>query len=185
MVERLNGNISLEEYMKTHIWAPLGIKDMTFHLEKREDLRARLVDPCVRDAATGKAVHKPTKVWDDPLDDAMGGGGVYSSMPDFFKILLSLLNDDGRLLKSETVQLIVSPQLNDECRASLMRQFEDPEFNNQLGALPLGIKKDWAFGGSLLMEDIKGGRRSGTVAWLGVPNVSWVSCPFRSTREVR
>ena len=158
---------------------------MTFHLEKREDLRARLVDLSVRDAATGKAVHKSTKPWEDPVDDAMGGGGAYSSMPDFFKILQSLLNDDGRLLKSETVRQMVSPQLNDECRASLMRQFEDPEFNNKLGALPLGSKKDWSFCGILLMEDVKGGRRSGTVAWLGVPNVFWVSCSFRSISVIQ
>ena len=39
MVERVNGNISLQDYMRTHIWEPLGIKDMTFHLRDREDLR--------------------------------------------------------------------------------------------------------------------------------------------------
>ena len=171
--------------MKTHIWAPLGIKDMTFHLEKREDLRERLVDMCVRDAATGKAVHKPTKTWDDPLDDAFGGAGVYSSMPDFFKILQSLLNDDGKLLKSETVRQMERPQLNDECRASLMRNLEDPEVNDMLGALPLGSRKHWGLGGILLMEDMKGGRRSGTVAWGGIPNLFWVSCSCRSTRGVK
>lgn len=171
--------------MKAHIWAPLAIKDMTFHLEKREDLRERLVDMCVRDAAMGKAIHKSTKMWDDPVDDAFGGAGVYSSMPDFFKILQTILNDDGKLLKSESVRLMVKPQLNDECRASLMRQLEDPEVNEMLGALPPGSKKDWGFGGILLMEDVKGGRRSGTVAWGGIPNVVWVSCFFRSIGVVK
>lgn len=44
MVERVNGGMSLGEYMKAHIWSPLGINDMTFHLDQRPDLRGQLSD---------------------------------------------------------------------------------------------------------------------------------------------
>jgi CubicO group peptidase (beta-lactamase class C family) len=41
MVERAN-NISLGKYMQKYIWGPLGIKNMTFHLEERPDMLERL-----------------------------------------------------------------------------------------------------------------------------------------------
>ena len=148
---------------------------MTFHLEKREDLRDRMADMSQRDPATGKAVHTANKFWDDPLDDAFGGAGVYASMPDYMKILQSLLNDDGKLLKSETVELMFSPQLSDASRESLMKQSEDPEVNDMLGGLPLGSAKDCGLAGLLLQEDLKDWRRKGTMNWGGLPNLYWVS----------
>ena len=157
MVERVNGGISLEEYMKVNIWEPLGIKDMTFHLEKREDLRARMPDLCRRDAATGKAVFNG-KGWVDPVEDAFGGAGLYSSMPEYMKVLRSLLDNDGKLLKSESVDEVCRPQLSEASQKSMMKVLEDPELNDALGALPLGAKKDYCLAGLLLLEDIKDGR---------------------------
>ena len=180
VVERVN-SVSLEEYMKLNIWEPLGITDMTFHLEKREDLRARMVDMSQRDPVTGKAVHRATKTWDDPLDDAFGGAGVYASMPDYMKILQSLLNDDGKLLKPETIDQMFSPQLSDASKKSLMKQLEDPEVNDMLGGLPLGSAKDWGLAGILLQENLKDWRRKGTMGWGGIPNLYWVSSLLSNT----
>ena len=175
MIERVNGGISLEDYMKAHIWAPLGIRDMAFHLEHREDLRARLVAMCERDAVTGKAVLKGRKSWDDPVGDAFGGAGVYSSMPEYVKVLRSVLEDDGRLLGSEALGSMFRPQLNAAGRRALMKVMEDPELNDMMGALPLGAEKDWGLAGVLLLEDSRDGRRKGTLSWGGLPNLVWVS----------
>ena len=175
MVERVNGGIPLDDYMKAHIWAPLGIRDMTFHLEQREDLRERLVDMSERDAVTGKAVFKPEKFWDDPVRDAFGGAGAYSSMEEYGKVLRSVLDDDGKLLGSETVEMMFSPQLGEEGQKALMKVLEDPEVNDQMGNLPLGAEKNWGMGGLLLQEDSRDGRRKGTLSWGGLPNLVWVS----------
>lgn len=175
MVERVNDGISLEDYMKAHIWKPLGIKDMTFHLEKREDLRKRMVDTSERDTTTSKAVHHEGKLWDDPVETAFGGAGVYSSIQEYMKILQSLLNDDGKLLMSETLDNMFKPQLSSASRESLMKQLEDPELNDMLGSLPLGSEKDWGLSGLLLQEDVKDGRRKGTLSWGGAANSYWVS----------
>ena len=175
MVERVNGGMSLEDYMKANIWGPLGIKDITFHLEKREDLRIRMPAMSMRDpSGSGKAVYKEGKTWDDPLDTAFGGAGAYSSPPEYMKILRSLLADDGKLLKSSTLDEMFQPQLTEESRDSFMDLLKDPGLNNQLGGVPLGTKKDWGLAGLLIMEDLKDWARKGSMTWGGLPNLTWV-----------
>ena len=176
MVSRANGGIPLDDYMKAHIWAPLGIRDMSFHLEQREDLRARLVDMSERDAlTTGKAVHKREKFWDDPVRDAFGGAGVYSSMEEYGKVLRSVLRDDGMLLRPETVEMMFRPQLNEAGQVALMKLMQDPELNDMMGSLPPGAEKNWGLAGLLLLEDSRDGRRKGSMSWGGLPNLIWVS----------
>lgn len=175
MVERVNGGMHLEDYMKANIWGPLGIKDMTFHLEKRENLRKRMPDMSMRDPeGSGKAVHKEGKTWDDPLDGAFGGAGVYASPPEYMKVLVSLLVDDGKLLKSSTVDELFRPQLTEESRDSLTHLLKDPALNNMLGGVPLGVKKDFGLAGLLIMEDLEEWARKGTLTWGGLPNLTWV-----------
>ncbi|KAG7004437.1 hypothetical protein G7Y79_00025g057230 [Physcia stellaris] len=172
VVERVTG-LSLESYMTTHIWEPLGIRDMTFHLERREDLRNRMLGMSFREAFSGKAVFTGAKSWDDPVEDDFGGAGVYSSMPDYLKVLQAVLSADRKLLGAETWEEMFRPQLGPAARESMMEQLTDPEVNDRLGNLPLGSEKDWGLGGMLLQEDIKDGRRKGTLLWGGVPNLFW------------
>lgn len=180
MVERVNGGMSLEDYMRANIWEPLGIHDITFHLDKREDLRTRMPAMSVREpSGSGKAVHKDAKMWDDPLDAAFGGAGAYASPSEYLKILNSLLVDDGKLMKSSTQDDMFQPQLSEESRASLMQICKDPALNNQLGGIPLGTQKDFAIGGLLLMEDLEGQwAKKGTMTWGGLPNLTWVCRPM-------
>ena len=185
MVSRAS-NTSLSEYMHTYIWSPLGTNDMTFHLDRREDLRARLVAMYVRDAATGKAVKMEGKAWDDPIGEAFGGAGAYASMPAYFKLLSSLLHDDGKLLSKESVATMFRPQLGGRSQQALMQLMQDPEINDMMaGGLPLGVSKNWGLAGVLLMEDSKDGRKAGTMSWGGLPNLVWVSLsaqlPFYSS----
>jgi hypothetical protein len=46
--------------MKTHVWETLGIKDMTFHLSTRPDMRETLVNMSHR-SAEDKVSAKPEK----------------------------------------------------------------------------------------------------------------------------
>ena len=62
-----------------------------------------------------------------------------------------------------------------------MKQLEDPELNDMLGSLPPGSEKDWGLAGLLLQENLKDGRRKGTLSWGGVPNLFWV-CGFSHCR---
>jgi CubicO group peptidase (beta-lactamase class C family) len=53
LIERVTG-LSLEEYMRQNLWEPLGIKDMTFRLSSRPDMRERMADISFRDEVSGK-----------------------------------------------------------------------------------------------------------------------------------
>jgi len=47
MVERVNGNITLEEYLKKNVWGPLGMNLATFHPYKNPEVKSRYVDFCI------------------------------------------------------------------------------------------------------------------------------------------
>lgn len=176
MVERVNDNISLQDYMVRHIWEPLGIKDMIFHLRDREDLRKRLTDLSMRDpSGSGKAIYiADHAAFTADVQDAMGGGGAFASPREFFKMIQAVLANDGKLLKPESMEEFFKPQLSPESQQALMKLVEDPVVNLQLGAMPPGTKLDWSLAGMLVMEDVPNLYHKGALTWGGLPNLSWV-----------
>ena len=179
MVERVNGGVTLGDYMEANLWRPLGINDMTFHLEKREDLLSRFAGMHQRDPLNinGKAMYTRTMSRIDPVEGDFDGMGAFSTAPEYMKILHSLLADDGKLLNSSSIKELFRPQLTDQSRKALNKVLEDPEANAKLGALPMGVATDHAIGGLLLMEDLPGWQKKGTMLWGGLPNLFWVSNP--------
>ena len=177
MVERVNGDISLQDYMIQHIWEPLGIKDMIFHLRDREDLRKRLTDMSLRDpSGSGKALYIPNHAgFTANVQDAMGGGGAFSSPREYLKIIQAVLANDGKLLKPESMEGFFKPHLSPESQQALMKLLEDPALNLQLGGAPLGTKKDWSLAGMLITEDVPNLYKKDTVTWGGLPNLTWVT----------
>ena len=171
MVERVNQGVRLGEYMKKHIWSPLGMDSTTFHSNMSESIRNRL---CPMTARTDSGALVPSQRLPsiDPKDD-FGGEGVYCSPNDYMKLLISILKNDGRVLKSETVNSMFQPQLSD---ASYLRA----KTNGQAGAIwrggVPGEAWNYGLGGLLAMEDIEGVCKKGTMSWIGFSNLYWVSC---------
>ena len=178
IVERVNGGVSLEKYMQKNIWQPLGITDMTFFLQQRPDMLERRADLSDRAGdGSGKLVYADAQYWHEDYEDCFGGMGLFATPVEFMKIMHSLLLDDGKLLKPETVELLFQPQLTEKSRESLMNFYKDPTINEMMGTMtPLGLRKDYALGGLVLMENIPDvhWRRKGTMTWSGFPNVFWV-----------
>lgn len=175
MVERVNGNITLEQYMTKNIWEPLGIKDMTFQISTRPDMRKRLVAMSSWDAETGKvhaAADEVELAYEQPTD-CMGGQGLWSCASEYIKILYSILVDDEKLLKKATVEEFFKPQLNDGGRATIEAAMENEQSRNAMGSPPVGAKIDWGLGGLLFLEDIPGWRQEHTMVWGGLPNLVW------------
>jgi CubicO group peptidase (beta-lactamase class C family) len=176
MVERVNDNITLEDYMRIHIWEPLGIKDMTFFFKKRPDLRKRMVDCSLRDPSSGKATYMPDPKWyDGHLVDAMGGGGCFATPREYFKVIKAVLHNDGTLLKQKIMDELFKPQLGEASRKTLQGFMDNPEMTGLQGGLPLGTKIDWSLTGCLVLDDIPGWRRKYALNWGGMPNLHWVS----------
>ncbi|KAI0134465.1 beta-lactamase [Xylariales sp. AK1849] len=171
IVEILSG-LKLEDYMKQHIWGPLGLNDMTFWPDTRPDIRERLASMTFRDEATGKAVQsrKPFKL-SAGVEEACGGQGAFATMTDYTGILHSLLVDDERLLKKETTEMMFKPQLSAASKEALVANFKHPEW--AVGHYPDTEEYDWGLGGVLVDGDKHPYRKRGAMLWGGIANLAW------------
>ncbi|KAF7965252.1 hypothetical protein HWV62_44862 [Athelia sp. TMB] len=175
LVERATNSISLEAYMQQHIWDPLGIQDLTFHLEKKERVRQNLIEMTQRSAESGDLVKGTNVFCPERISFGGGGGGLWGSAPEYLKALGSLLRDDGKLIKSETLAEMFKPQLSPASKAHWMKTLQTEATNNVFTAnSPIGMKFDWGLGGLYSLEDLPDGRRKkGSLAWGGLPNLWW------------
>ncbi|KAK8213714.1 beta-lactamase/transpeptidase-like protein [Phyllosticta capitalensis] len=174
MVERVNDNMPLDAYMQKHIFEPLGITDMTFDLATRPDLAARMVDMSKRDEQTGKVRYTDSRMPYNGATEPMAGQGLFTSAPEYMKVLQSLLANDGKLLQPATVDSMFEPNLSPSAKHTLNAMLDgNPIFNNAMGGLSVGAERDWGLGGLLMMTDVPGWRSARTLTWGGLPNLTW------------
>ena len=188
--------------MAHNIWAPLGIKSMTFFLSTRPDMQSRAAYMCWREPENLAHVGASPKpivyaerqpILEQDLEDCLGGGGIYATPSEYIKVLRALLSDASApdtlsdldlptpsarqqlLLRRSTAVAMFEPQLHEAGRKALRAVSEIPELNLMLGGMPVATKKDWGLGGMLVMEDLPGWRQKGVMTWGGTPNLTWVS----------
>lgn len=174
LVEKLTGQ-SLEDYMKQHIWDPLGLKDITFWPNGRsEQFADRRAAMSIRDERTGKAVQSRRYIdLNAGLVEAAGGQGAFATMSDYMEIVYSLLADDERLLKKATTEIMFQPQLSSTSKAALLQSFKYPEW--AIGSFPDTEEYDMGLGGVLIDGNKHPYRKRGAMLWSGAPNLIWVS----------
>jgi CubicO group peptidase (beta-lactamase class C family) len=175
---------SLEDYCRQNIFAPLNITEMTFWPERQPEFHARLAGMTVRDSdvpdGKGRVLAYSGPSPGGVYAEEFGGQGAYGTMPEFMKILRSLLADDEKLVKKETAVEMFRPQLNRESQKSLQETFGDINRSRLfVGKFPEHVRYDWALGGLLTMQDVTidgvQWRRRGCMVWSGMPNLFWVS----------
>ncbi|KAI1927724.1 hypothetical protein LOY89_004147 [Ophidiomyces ophidiicola] len=173
---------SLEEYMKCNIWGPLGIEDATFFLEQNDLLKDRLVGMTLRDPTAPEYQGKVVPYSGPPVlgeaTEELGGHGAFTSIPSYLKVLTSILRNDEKLLRKETVALMFKPQLSQESQMALQKVFSSSETARlYIADLPDTVRYDWGFGGALSLDNVEWGRRQGTMVWSGLPNLFWFIDP--------
>ncbi|KAF6796335.1 transesterase [Colletotrichum sojae] len=159
----------LGDYMKRHIFDVVGVKDATFHLETREDMRARSAKVWER-AGDGLrvAAHTP---WADPVDEDLGGGGLYSTVGELLKMYQGLL--DGRLIRQDTVKTMFQPQLKTTAGLDNQPGHSTSYRNAVYNAVPPDTPVNFGLGGLINMAAIPGRRSSHSLTWSGMPNCYW------------
>ncbi|KAK7737320.1 hypothetical protein SLS53_006623 [Cytospora paraplurivora] len=197
LVERITGS-NLQDYMARNIWETLGITDMTFFLSQRPDLQSRLAHMAWRDSSEIPAEQdRPVDyafvqpVLKPDMEDCQGGGGIFSSPAEYFKVLHALLvagSDSApshpqggqwdkpaqeQLLRRSSVDAMFAPQLGDGARDALQALSKVPRLNRMMGGMPPSARRDWGLGGLLVLDDVPGWRGKGTMAWGGTPNLTW------------
>ena len=170
---RLN-DMSLETYMQKNLWDPLGIKNITFHSKRKPDVYKHLVHLTRRGPTDDKVHWTEGKYQQDRNDvDDFGGGGAVGSATEYMKILQSICANDGKLLTSEMIDEMFTPQLNVDAQKAFC-QFK-PLFSdsNVSKSNELGTTLNWGLGGLLLLSDEEAGVKGGTLSWGGLPNLFW------------
>ena len=175
MVEHLSGQ-SLEAYFREHIFGPLEMRDSGFII--RPDQRARLASMHVRQP-DGSLQAIDFLLTQEP-EFFMGGGGLYSTGPDYLKFLRMLLRggelEGKRVLKRETVAEMGTNHIGDLLVGALKTAI--PSSSNDADFFP-GMPKKWGLGYMLTTEAVPGGRSAGSLAWGGLANTYYWIDPAR------
>lgn len=165
-VERVSGQM-LDAYLREHIFEPLGMLDTGFVLQP--DQRTRLVSMHTRTGETSFDVI-PFEVPQQP-EFFMGGGGLYSTGPDYLRFLRMLLGggelEGARVLQPETVAEISRNQIGD-LTVGPMRTVQ-PGASNDAEFFP-GMVKKWGLIAMITAEPAPSGRSAGSLAWAGLAN---------------
>jgi methyl acetate hydrolase len=179
-VERLSGQ-SLEAYFKEHIFGPLEMRDSGFIIGP--DQRQRLASMHFRNA-DGSLEVIPFEITQEP-EFFMGGGGLYSTAPDYLRFLQMVLRngelEGARILKPETVAEMNRNQLGDLTVGLLKTAV--PGASNDAEFFP-GASKRWGLAYMINAEDAAVGRGAGSLAWAGLANTYYWIEPNRGLAGV-
>ncbi|KAG5922870.1 hypothetical protein E4U53_003642, partial [Claviceps sorghi] len=174
LVEQLSG-MDLEEYMRRHIWTPLGCSSFTFWPRAPGYTRgvATLTE---RNPGTGRLDVLPRGLdINENVAECFGGHGGFCSAGDFAELLLSLLADDGRLLRPGSVELMFRDQLPPRSRERIQALMEKEDYT--VGDYHAGEVYTWGLGG-VLIEETRDSRATydrgpRTLGWCGRMNHYW------------
>jgi CubicO group peptidase (beta-lactamase class C family) len=113
----------------------------------------------------------------------MGGGGLYSTGPDYLKFCQVFLHEGSfngaRIVKPETVAMMAQNQIGD-IKVGLLKTVQ-PEASNDAEFFP-GMVKKWGLGFMISEEDAPTGRSAGSLAWAGLANTYfWIDPKRRVT----
>lgn len=163
---------------------PLGASSMTFYPKKTPSTFANLTDMSARSggmtpygtAADPEAPVEYTenRVFGLDMPDCSGGAGLFGNVIDYQKLLHSICADDGKILKKETVDYMFQNHLSAVSKDVFNKRLENPAIREILGGgVMTGMEIGYGLGGMIFLNDVEGGRRAGTIAWGGYPNLLW------------
>ena len=179
-VEAVSGK-KLDAYLKDHIFTPLGMASTGFKLTP--DMRARLVGMHQR-GEDGSLTPTPFELVQEP-EFHMGGGGLYSTAPDYIRFIEMLLNggalDGNRVLKSETVKLMGQNHIGDLNVTPLRTAI--PGASNDFEPWPDQDVK-WGLTFMINTQRTPDGRSPGSLAWAGLANTYYWLDPSRGVGGV-
>jgi methyl acetate hydrolase len=176
MVEIASGQ-NLDSYFRDHITGRLGMEDTGFLLNEKQ--RAREATLHVRETS-GKLVPQPLEK-QIPQTSFSGGGGIYSTAPDYLKLLQALLNGGSRqgaqMLRPATIALMAENQIGN-LEAGHMKT-TNPALSNDVDFFP-GKRLRWGLGHMINLDPVTDGRRAGSLTWAGLFNTYyWIDPAMR------
>jgi CubicO group peptidase (beta-lactamase class C family) len=188
MLERLTGQ-TLYEYLNTEIFTPLGMENTTFPIHMTTKQISSSIPPHMR-LPNGTVMALPIHPRKPPTTDIpnhiheaySGSGNMISSAPDYSKLISTLLNKgtcpitNAKILNPASVEALFSPSL--PAHLTPLSGQISPSGPDMALAVSGDFGEgdtdlNWSFAGALRGSDKPGGRRKGTVYWMGLTGTDW------------
>ena len=175
MIEAVSGK-RLGAYLAQNLFEPLGMSDTAFKITP--SMRARLAKVHER-GADRSLTPIDFEIPQEPEFD-MGGGGLYSTAPDYLKFVRMILGrgklGDTRVLAEETVELMSRNHIGELpvtlLKTAMPARSKDAEF------FP-GIEKRWGLSFMINTQAAPTGRSAGSLAWAGLANTYFWIDPLK------
>jgi methyl acetate hydrolase len=166
LVEIASGQ-SIDRYFSENITGPLGMNDTGFVITEKQ--RGRQASLHVRDPG-GKLVAKPFEKLAAPTSFS-GGGGIYSTAPDYLILLQALLNGGSlrraNILRPDSVASMSTNQIGN-IEAGILKS-ANPALSNDVDFFH-GVHLRWGLGHMVNVDPLKDGRAAGSGTWAGLFN---------------
>lgn len=196
LVSRLNGGVSLGEYMEKNIFAPLGATDSTFHPAKRPELEKRRLEMVMRTPEGGFVPAAEQWLYPEDAKDDCGGLGLFSTVPDLIKVFGDLASKTPVLLSLRSIELMFTPQFESHqgvekglvnMKVSLLSvkkysglgiltSCSKFMYENLIGEGPInkdgGLNLNFGIGGIVTRKDTVNLPKN-TLSWGGMPHLGW------------
>ncbi len=170
LVEKMSGK-RLMPYFADNILAPLEMADTFYEFDKSKLSRAVTMMARVDGGLTISPAMQPTPMAEGSMPFYSGGGGLYSTLRDYGRLLQTLLNggelNGTRILEQATVDLMFTNQIGSLMVTSATTQL--PPLSNDMD-MTLGEPAKWGLGFLIHPEGVKNGRGAGSGSWAGLFN---------------
>ncbi len=181
LVESISGE-PLDAYFRNHILDPLAMHDTAFVISPEQRSREASAH---RRGPSGSLAPQPMEQQHSERKSFSGGGGIYSTAPDYLTLIRMLLRggsvDGVRILRPETVALMDQNQIG-RIEAGVLKTTV-PALSNDVDFFP-GVSLKWGFGHMINMQPIHDGRSAGSLTWAGLLNTYYWIDPGRRLAAV-
>ena len=170
IIERISGQ-RLSAYFDENIFGPLRMVDTFYELPEEKMNRTVTVMVRAGDELAELPKLQPTPMEKGSMAHYGGGGGLYSTVADYGRVLQMLLSEGAfegeTLLNPETVKSMFKNNIGDIQLATLETVM--PELSNTAD-LSFGSPATFGLGLLLHSEGIEGGRKAYSGSWAGLFN---------------
>jgi CubicO group peptidase (beta-lactamase class C family) len=175
----------LEAHFKKYIFAPLGMKDTTFEITAAQRTREASGHHRQPDGSLKAEPMEPAPNPRAPPQHHSGGGGIYSTAPDYLTLIRMLMHggalDGVRILQPETVALMGQNQIG-PVEAGILKTTR-PQVSNDVDFFH-GISLKWGFGHMINMQPVPEARSAGSMTWAGLYNTYYWIDPKKRVAAV-
>ena len=170
MVEEVSGK-RLMDFFEEKIFLPLGMEDTFFEFPSEKMDRSVMMTARVKGELVKSELYQPVPAERGSMGFYGGGGGLYSTVNDYARVMRALLNggslDGQRVLSEEMVAQMFANQIGSIDVSPGKAQIKALSNDFDMG---FGSSAKWGLGFLLSPEGTESGRGPGSASWAGLFN---------------